>query len=284
MRCWNLPRCLIRFREDDPLILANMSNGTSYSSAYNPLMKAPTPAQCKWSNRAWLFDSRLLTQLCRKLTILCVRWYLSYKLSSRDLVNMVGERGIELAHTTILRWVQRYVPEFEKRWSRYARTVGGSWRCDETYIKVKGRWTYLYRAVDKQGRTVDFLLTAKRDVAATKRFFQKAMNGNGAPRVITLDAYAASHRAVREMKAEGKMPKRVRVRSSKYLNNGIEQDHRRVKQRIRPMLGFKRFHTAAVTISGIELAAKIRKHQFKVGKLPGRPTTIPAIWAAVVGA
>src|SRR4051794_10441511 len=83
--------------------------------------------------------------------------YLSYKLSSRDLVDMMGERGIELAHTTILRWVQRYVPEFEKRWSRYARLVGGSWRCDETYINVKGRWTYLYRAVDKQGRTVDFL-------------------------------------------------------------------------------------------------------------------------------
>ena len=186
--------------------------------------------------------------------------------------------------TRFLRWVQRYVPEFEKRWSRYVRTVGGSWRCDETYIKVKGRWTYLYRAVDKQGRTVDFLLTAKRDVAAAKRFFQKAMNANGAPRVITLDAYAASHRAVRELKAEGKMPKRVRVRSSKYLNNGIEQDHRRVKQRIRPMLGFKRFHTAAITISGIELAAKIRKHQFKIGQLPGRPTTISAIWTAVIAA
>ena len=228
-----------------------------------------------------LFKGRHFDQ---QVIILCVRWYLSYKLSSRDLVDMMGERGIELAHTTILRWVQRYVPEFEKRWSRYARLVGGSWRCDETYINVKGRWTYLYRAVDKQGRTVDFLLTAKRDVAAAKRFFRKAMNGNGTPRVITLDAYAASHRAVRELKAEGKMPKRVRVRSSKYLNNGIEQDHRRVKQRIRPMLGFKRFHTAAVTISGIELAAKIRKHQFKVAKLPSRPTTVPAIWAAAVAA
>ena len=228
-----------------------------------------------------LFKGRHFNQ---QVIIQCVRWYLSYKLSSRDLVDMMGERGIELAHTTILRWVQRYVPEFEKRWSRYARSVGGSWRCDETYVKVKGRWTYLYRAVDKQGRTVDFLLTAKRDVAAAKRFFQKAMNGNGTPRVITLDAYAASHRAVRELKGEGKMPKRVRVRSSKYLNNGIEQDHRHVKQRIRPMLGLKRFDTAAVTISGIELAAKIRKHQFKVGKLPGRPTTIPAIWTAVVAA
>src|SRR3954463_3567503 len=219
-----------------------------------------------------------------EVVILCVRWYLSYKLSSRDLVNMMGERSVELAHTTILRWVQRYVPEFEKRWNRYARTVGGSWRCDETYIKVNGRWTYLYRAVDKQGRTVDFRLSARRDVAAVKAFFRKAMKHNGTPRVITLDAYAASHRAVRELKAGGKMPKRVRVRSSKFLNNGVEQDHRRVKQRIGPMLGFKRFHTATVTISGIELAAKIRKHQFKVANLPGRPKTIPAIWAAVVAA
>jgi transposase-like protein len=94
----------------------------------------------------------------------------------------------------------------------------------------------------------------------------------------TLDAYAASHRAIADLKVEGILPKRIRVRSSKYLNNGIEQDHRRVKQRIRPMLGFKRTETAAVTISGIELAAKIRKHQFKVGKLPGRPTKIPAMW------
>jgi transposase-like protein len=176
------------------------------------------------------------------------------------------------------------VPEFEKRWSRYARTVGGSWRCDETYIKVNGRWTYLYRAVDKQGRTVDFRLSERRDVAAAKAFFRKAMKHNGTPRVITLDAYAASHRAIADLKAEGTLPKRIRVRSSKYLNNGIEQDHRRVKQRIRPMLGFKRFETAAVTISGIELTAKIRKHQFKVGKLPGRPTTIPAMWTAVIAA
>jgi transposase-like protein len=217
----------------------------------------------------------------RQVIILWVRWYLGYKLSSRDLVEMMGERGIELAHTTILRWVQRYVPEFEKRWGWYAGAVGGSWRCDETNIKVNGRWTYLYRAVDKRGRTVDFRLSERRDVAAAKAFFRKSMKHHGAPRVITLDAYAASHRAVRELKADGKMPKRVRVRSSKFLNNGLEQDHRRVKQRIRPMLGFKRFDTAAVTISGIELAAKIRKHQFKVGNLPGRPKTIPAIWAAL---
>src|SRR5262245_5313003 len=114
---------------------------------------------------------------------------------------MMSERGIFLAHTTILRWVQRYVPEFEKRWSRYARTVNRSWQCDETYIKVKGRWTYLYRAVDKYGQAVDFRLSKRRDVAAAKRFFSKAIQHNGTPRVITLDGYAASHRAIRELKA-----------------------------------------------------------------------------------
>jgi transposase-like protein len=164
------------------------------------------------------------------------------------------------------------------------RLVGGSWRCDEKYVKVKGRWTYLYRAVDKQGRTVDSLLSERRDVAAAKRFFRKAMENHTAPRVITLDAYAASHQAIRELQSAGKIARRVRIRSSRYLNNVVEQDHRRIKQRIRPMLGFKRFETAAITISGIELAEKIRKHQFNTGKLPGRPKTIPDIWAAMLAA
>jgi len=228
-----------------------------------------------------LFKGRHFDQ---QVIMLCVRWYLSYKLSSRDLVNMMDERGIVLAHTTILRWVQRYVPEFEKRWGRYARSVGGSWRCDETYIKVKGRWTYLYRAVDKQGRTVDSLLSERRDVTAAKRFFRKAMKSHPTLRVITLDAYAASHRAITELKSGEEMPQRVRIRSSKYLNNVVEQDHRRIKHRIRPMLGFKRFDTAAITIRGIELAEKIRKHQFKTGKLVGRPKTAPEIWEAILAA
>ncbi len=191
--------------------------------------------------------------------------------------NDVG-RGIAMSHTTILRWVQRCVPEFEKRWSQYARPVNGSRRCDETYIRIKGRWTYLYRAVDKFGQTVDFLLSEHPDVAAAKRFFSKAIRHNGPPRVITLDGYAASHRAVRELKAKGHMSRRVKVRCSKYLNKVVEQDHRRVKQRIGPMLGFKRFETAAITIRGIELAEKIKKVQFKVGKLPIGSTIAPEFW------
>jgi transposase-like protein len=169
----------------------------------------------------------------------------------------------------------RYVPEFEKRWNRYALPLGNSWRVDETYIKVRGQWVYLYRAVDKEGRTVDFLLSRRRDIVAAKQFFSRAVKQHGAPRVITLDGYAASHRAVDKLKAAGRLPRRVRVRSSKYLNNVIEQDHRRIKQRIRPMLGFKRFETAAVTIRGIELAEKIKKQQFNLKPLTGQATTAP---------
>jgi transposase-like protein len=228
-----------------------------------------------------LFKGRHFDQ---EIIVLCVRWYLTFKLSSRDLVQMMAERGTAVAHTTILRWVLRYVPEFEKRWNRYARPVGGSWRADETYIKVRGQWVYLYRAVDKQGRIVDFPLSKRRDMAAAKRFFSQAMRNNGSPRVITLDGYAASHRAVTKLKAAGTLPRRVQIRSCKYLNNVVEQDHRRIKQRIRPMLGFKRFETAAVTIRGIELAEKIKKNQFNLETLTRKTATAPALWAEVLAA
>jgi transposase-like protein len=228
-----------------------------------------------------LFKGRHFDQ---EIVVLCVRWYLSFKLSFRDLVAMMNERGVGLAHTTILRWVQHYTPEFEKRWKRYARTIGGSWRMDETYVKVRGEWVYLYRAVDKAGKTVDFYLSEKRDVNAAKAFLRKAMKSQRIPTKITLDAYAASHRAITELQAMGELPKRVRLRTSKYLNNAIEQDHRRVKQRLRPMLGLKSFPTAAVVIGGIELAEKIKKGQFKVGKLGGRTATMPEIWRAALAA
>ena len=123
-----------------------------------------------------------------QIIILCVSWYASFKLSLRDLVIMMADRGIRLTHTTILRWVQHYLPEFEKRWSRYARPVGGSWRMDETYIKVRGRWVYLYRAVDKAGQTVDFFLSRNRDVNAAKSFLRHAMKNRRTPSKITLDA------------------------------------------------------------------------------------------------
>jgi putative transposase len=145
---------------------------------------------------------------------------------------MMAERGVDVSHTTILRWVQRFVPEFEKRWHRYARPGGTSWRVDETYIRVRGRWAYLYRAVDKQGLTVDFLLSERRDIAAAKLFFTQAIKQHGPPQRITLDGYPATHAALSELKAEAVLPQQTMVRTSKYLNNLIEQDHRSVKQRV----------------------------------------------------
>ena len=154
-----------------------------------------------------------------------------------------------------------------------------------TYVKIRGDWCYLYRAVDRAGRTVDFRLSAKRDVAAAKAFFRKAIKGqHDAPQTITLDGYAASHRAVRDLKADGLLPAETKLRSSKYLNNLIEQDHRGVKQRIAAMLGFKGFATAAITIAGIELMHRIRKGQFVLGRLGVQGRVAPAVWNAVLDA
>ena len=151
-------------------------------------------------------------------------------------------------------------------------------------LKIRGEWCYLYRAVDRAGRTIDFRLSAKRDVTAAKAFFRKAIKGQKrAPQTITLDGYAASHRAVRELKADGSLPADTKLRSSKYLNNLIEQDHRSVKQRIAVMLGLKRFQNAAITISGIELMHRIRKGQFGLGRLGVEGGAAPAIWNAVLG-
>jgi transposase-like protein len=229
-----------------------------------------------------LFEGR---HFDREVIVLCVRWYLRFKLSYRDLVEMMAERGLSLAHTTIMRWVHHYTPEFVRRWNRFARPAGSSWRVDETYIKVRGKWMYLYRAIDSAGRTVDFRLSRKRDVAAAKAFFRKAIKNQGsAPRIITLDGYAASHRAVREMKTDGQLPADTKVRSSKYLNNLIEQDHRGVKLRVGPMLGFKRFRTAAIVIAGIELLFRIHKGQFSVGRLHLKDRSVPTVWKAVLAA
>ena len=189
---------------------------------------------------------------------------------------MMAERGLSLAHTTIMRWIQCYVPEFEKRWNRFARPAGRSWRVDETYVK---------RAVDKEGNTVDFLLRAKRDVAAAKAFFRRALQRQGQlPHKITLDGYQASHRGAAEALSEHPEGNQCKIRSSKYVNNLIEQDHRSIKLRLGPMLGLKHFRRAATTIAGIELMHRIRKGQFKLDKLRVKHKTAPEIWNAVLAA
>ena len=219
-----------------------------------------------------------------EIITLCVRWYVTYKLSYRDLVSIMAECNVDVAHTTILRWVQRYVPEFAKRWQRFARSVGMSWRVDETYIKLKGKWVYLYRGVDKEGQTIDFVLSEHRDIVAAKRFLQEAIEKRGVPQKITLDGYAASHGAVAELQEEGILPAKLLVRTNRHLNNLIEQDHRRVKQRVRPMLGFKCFAHAVITISGIELVHQIKKGQFDLSGLCPPQFCMPQIWEAVLAA
>jgi len=157
------------------------------------------------------FNSEIIT--------LCVRWYVTYKLSYRGLAEMMAERHVDVVHTTIMRWVQLYVPAFAKRWQRFARSVGTSWRIDETYIKFKGKWAYLYRGVDTEGQTVDFFLSEHRDIAAAKRCLQQVIEKRGVPEKITLDGYAASHVAVAELQEGKTLSEDCIVRTNRYLNN-----------------------------------------------------------------
>ncbi len=188
-----------------------------------------------------------------------VRWYVAYPISYRQLEEMMEERGVEVDHSTLNRWVIKYVPLLDQRFRARKRPVGSGWRMDETYVKVKGVWKYLYRAVDKAGATVDFLWTAKRDCKAALRFLRKAIRYNGTPGKITIDRSGANTAAIESHNAEHKAG--IEIRRIKYLNNIVEQDHRAIKRRTRPMLEFKSFWSAAVTLAGIELMHMIRKGQ-----------------------
>jgi putative transposase len=191
--------------------------------------------------------------------LLCVRWYVAYSLSLRNLEEMMAERGIEVDHSSVHRWVIKLLPVFEKAFRRRKRLVGRSWRVDETYVKIKGQWKFLYRAVDKAGNTVDFLLRAHRDKTAARRYFEKAIDQNGEPETITVDKSGANLAALEALNAERPTP--IEIRQNKYLNNIVEQDHRAVKRIVKPMMGFKDFRCARIILSGIEIMHMIRKGQ-----------------------
>jgi putative transposase len=195
------------------------------------------------------------------LMLLCVRWYVAYSLSFRNLEEMMAERGIAVDHSTVHRWVIKLVPLLEKTFRRHKRPVGKSWRMDETYIRVKGQWRYLYRAVDKAGKTIDFLFRAKRDKVAARRFFEKSIAQNGVPETVTIDKSGSNLAALRAVNTERETP--ITIRQVKHLNNVVEQDHRAIKRITRPTLGFKDFHCARIILSGIEVMNMIRKGQMK---------------------
>ena len=188
-----------------------------------------------------------------------VRWYCAYPLSCAHVAEMMQERGVKVHRSSINRWVLHYGPQLEEEFRKYKTPVGCRWRMDETYIKVKGEQKYLYRAVDSEGRTIDFLLTAKRDAKAARRFFQKAIKLHGTPELVNIDGSAANEAGLKSYNRNHETD--IEIRRNKYMNNIVEQDHRGPKRIIRPMMGFKSFRSAQCTIRCIELCHMLRKGQ-----------------------
>lgn len=198
-----------------------------------------------------------------KLIILqCVRWYLRYPLSYRQISEMMRERGVEVDHSTIYRWVQKYVPEFDRRIRWHTKTSNVSWKVDETYIKIKGKWKYLYRAVNSQSQTIDFMLSHTRDTKAAIKFLTKALSQSlDKPARINTDKLPSYACAINEMREKKLLPEETKHTMGWYMNNRIEQDHRRIKRRVKPMLGFKSYNSANRVIKGIEAMNMVMKRQ-----------------------
>ena len=194
-----------------------------------------------------------------EVRLTCVRWYAAYPLSLRHIEEMMAERGVFVDHATIHRWALKIMPALVRVFRDRKRSVGRSWRMDETYIKIHGTWKYLYRAVDRGGDTVDFLLTARRDEAAARRFLERAIDRHGEPKKITIDKSGANTAAINSYNTEHDA--NIEMRQCKYLNNIVEQDHRAIKRIVRPMLGFKSMRGARILLSGIETMHMIRKGQ-----------------------
>lgn len=205
----------------------------------------------------------------KEIIMLVVRWYLSYALSYRDIEEMMLEHGINVDHSTINRWVIHYASLLEEEFRKNKKQkTGGSWRMDETYIKVKGVWHYLYRAIDKEGSTIDFMLSEKRDCASATAFFIKAIGSSDMPEKVTIDKSDSNISALNLINSQlmmlflfGCAFMKIHVRQIKYLNNIVEQDHRGIKHITKPMMEFKAFHSADAALSGIELCRMLKKGQ-----------------------
>lgn len=210
-------------------------------------------------------------QFPKDVILFAVFFYVRYMVSYRDLEEIMTERGVRVDHAKLNRWVAKYSPLIASKARRRKAPTDRSWRMDETYIKVKGEWTYLYRAVDKHGKTLDFMLSKRRNKAAATKFFARALEVNGLPRKIVIDrsgANTAGINAINRMLKRFGCPISIEMAQIKHLNNMIEQDHRTIKKRIRPMLGFKSFPSASATLEGIEVANMIRKGQLTPGLCP----------------
>jgi IS6 family transposase len=196
-----------------------------------------------------------------KIILVCVRWYCKYGVSYRDLAEMMQERGVEVDPFTIMRWVHRYAPELEKlaRWYQGYRAT--SWSVDETYVKAGGKWKYLFRAVDKHGRLIDFMLSDRRNTCAAHRFLSKALTTirHWPPSSITTGQLGFYPKAISRLQREGNVSGFTKHRTCKYLNNIIEADHGALKRVIRPVRGFQTMRTATPTIKGFEVMRMIRR-------------------------
>jgi len=215
--------------------------------------------------------SRHFKGFCSSPEVIMLFVYMNcrFSLSYRDLEEMMMIRGATIDHSTLQRWVKRFVRLIDERVRKRKRLVSGSWRMDETYIRLNGKWGYLYRAVDKYGDTVDFLLRAKRDGIAAKAFFRKAFRENGMPETVTIDKSGSNKCALDSINEGLSKAEQCEIRQVKYLNNIAEQDHRFVKKRTKPMLGFKNFQSAKETLSGIENIRMIQKGQI-IGQKPNQ--------------
>ena len=190
-----------------------------------------------------------------------VYFKLRFTLSYRDIEELMAIRGVKVDHSTIQRWVFKFSKEIKKNMNRCKKQVTNSWRLDETYIKVAGKERFLYRAVDKQGNTIDFLLTKRRKKGSAQKFLNKAIENNGKPRIINIDKSGANTAVIRTWNRRSFTSKNIKIRRVKYLNNIVEQDHRNIKRRIAITTGFKEFESAQRALAGIEIVNIIRKGQ-----------------------